>query len=97
MADYIALTEIDEEAGAFAVWFPDLPGCTAMGATVEQAFANAAEAMRDWAEATLGKGGTLPQPRAIEELLAEPEISEAIGEGAPYQSIPLVRKANHLA
>ena len=53
--------------------------------------------MRDWAEATLAKGGTLPQPHAIEELLAEQEISEAIGEGAPYQSIPLVRKANHPA
>jgi predicted RNase H-like HicB family nuclease len=97
MADYIALIESDDEAGAFAVWFPDLPGCTAMGATVEQAFANAAEAMRDWAEATLAKGGALPQPRAIEELLAEAEISEAIGEGAPYQSIPLVREANHPA
>jgi predicted RNase H-like HicB family nuclease len=48
MARYVAL--IDGKAGAYGVVFPDLPGCTAMGKTVDQAIANAAEALRDWIE-----------------------------------------------
>src|ERR1700678_2270999 len=40
MSSYTAL--IDGEAGAYGVYFPDLPGCTAMGATLDDAIANAA-------------------------------------------------------
>ena len=89
MASYFAL--IDGKTGAYGVWFPDLPGCTAMGATIDEAVANAADAMRDWAEVTLAKGGVLPEPRALEALLADSEVAEAIGEGALIQRVPLVR------
>jgi len=90
MARYIAL--IDGKAGAYGVWFPDLPGCTAMGETIEQAAANAADAMRDWVEVTLAKGGTVPEPSSYEALAADQETSEAIGEGALMLPIPLVRE-----
>ena len=90
MASYTAL--IDGKAGAYGVWFPDLPGCTAMGATIDQAIANAAEAMRDWAEVTVENGGSIPEPNAIEALLEGAETAEAIGEGAVLVQIPLVRE-----
>ena len=90
MASYVAL--IDGKTGAYGVWFPDLPGCTAMGATIDEAVANAADAMRDWAEVTLAKGDAIPEPRALEDLLSDPEVAEAIGEGALIQRIPLVRE-----
>ena len=96
MTSYIGL--IDGKAGAYGVAFPDLPGCTAKGATVELAFANARDALRDWVEVTLSKGTTVPAPRTIEELVAaDQETSEAVGEGAEYRSIPLVRKTSHPA
>ena len=90
MASYVAL--IDGKTGAYGVWFPDLPGCTATGATIDEAPANAAEAMRDWAEVTLAKGDAIPEPRAVEALLSDADASEAIGEGAAIRSIPLVRE-----
>jgi hypothetical protein len=69
-----------------------------MGATVEQAFANARDALRDWVEVTVSKGATVPAPRTIEELLAaDQKTSEAIGEGAEYRRIPLVRKTSQPA
>jgi predicted RNase H-like HicB family nuclease len=95
VASYTAL--IDGKAGAYGVYFPDLPGCTAMGATLEKAIVNAAEAMRDWAEATVEKGGVIPAPRAIEELLADQEISDEIGAGALLRSVPLVRESGRPA
>ena len=35
---------IDGETGAYGAVFPDLPGCTAMGATIEAALLHAGEA-----------------------------------------------------
>ena len=32
---------IDGEAGAYGVVFPDLPGCVAMGSTIDEALGNA--------------------------------------------------------
>jgi predicted RNase H-like HicB family nuclease len=95
VASYTAL--IDGKAGAYGVHFPDLPGCTAMGATLEEAIVNAAEAMRDWVDVTVAKGGVIPEPRALEELLADQEISDEIGEGALLRSVPLVRESGRPA
>lgn len=91
MTSYTAL--IDGKAGAYGVTFPDLPGCTAMGATLEAAVVNATEVMRDWVDATIQKGGLIPEPRALEELLADPEVSPEIGAGALLRSVPLVRES----
>ena len=90
MTSYIGL--VDGKAGAYGVTFPDLPGCAAMGATIDEALANAAEAMRDWVDVTVEKGGAVPEPRAIEELLADHEVCEDIGAGALLRSVPLVRE-----
>jgi predicted RNase H-like HicB family nuclease len=46
MTRYVAL--IDGRKGAYGVVVPDLPGCVAMGASVEAAIANAAAALRVW-------------------------------------------------
>ena len=50
MYRYVAL--VDGEAGAHGVVFPDLPGCAAMGKTLDEAVANAADALRGWADVT---------------------------------------------
>lgn len=89
MTSYIGL--IDGKAGAYGVYFPDLPGCTAMGATIDEAAANAAKAMRDWVDVTEQKGGAIPAPRAMESLCEDTDASEMLGEGAPIVHVELVR------
>ena len=91
MTSYTAL--IDGRIGAYGVYFPDLPGCVAMGATIEEAVVNSAEAMRDWVDVTVERGGGIPEARTIEALLADPEVSEDIAAGALLRSVPLVRAA----
>lgn len=59
---------VDGKEGAFGVVVPDLPGCTAMGATIEEALDNARAAMRDWMDATIEAGGAVPAPAA--EMIA---------------------------
>lgn len=86
---YIAL--IDGEAGAYGVTIPDLPGCTAMGATIEQALAAAVDAMRDWAEVVDEDGGTIPVPSTADALRADSDVAEALAEGAMLATVALVR------
>lgn len=89
MSRYIVL--IDGEAGAYGVTAPDLPGCTAMGATVEEALAAMVEAMRDWAEVVEEDGGAVPAPRPAEALRGDPEVAAALAEGAVLATVALLR------
>ena len=89
MARYTAL--IDGKEGAYGVVFPDLPGCTAMGRTIEVALDHAAVALRDMAQWMAEDGEGLPAPRSPEALRRDPDVAAALAEGATLASVPLVR------
>ena len=88
MSRYVAL--VDGAAGAYGVSFPDLPGCVAMGSTVDEALAHAAEALRDWIVLTEETAG-VPSPRALEEIRRDADTAEALRDGASLAIVPLVR------
>ncbi len=87
MTQYIGL--LDGEAGGYGIAFPDLPGCTAMGVTPDQAWRNAIAALADWVTEV---GGTeaAPAPRPLEELRSDTEVREALIEGASFIAVPLL-------
>jgi predicted RNase H-like HicB family nuclease len=70
MNRYIGILCKDGDS-AFGIHFPDLPGCTAAGDTEEEALANAAIALRLWAEDV----AELPAPSSLEALLQHPEVA----------------------
>jgi predicted RNase H-like HicB family nuclease len=86
---YIAL--IDGGPGAYGVVFPDLPGCTAMADTLDQAMTSAAEALRDWINTVEISGNAIPAARSAEALRTDPEVSEALADGASLAAILVVR------
>lgn len=90
MSRYVVL--IDGKKGAYGITIPDLPGCTAMGRTVEEALTNAASAMRDWAEVTEESGSSTPKPRTLEAVTKDADVREALAEGAALASVPLIRE-----
>ncbi len=81
---------IDGEPGAFGLWVPDMPGCTSMGETVDELLQNAQEALRLWAEDALADCEALPVPRGFEEIAKEPDVAEALKEGAALAIVPLL-------
>ncbi len=81
---------IDGEPGAYGVVFPDLPGCTAMGDTVDNALAGASEALNDWVRGVRAKGGSVPAARSMQQLRGDPEVEEALAEGSVLAVVPLV-------
>lgn len=59
---------IESEEGTYGAHFPDLPGCVATAATLDEALVNAEDALRDWVECTEEHGEPVPAPSAIEDI-----------------------------
>jgi predicted RNase H-like HicB family nuclease len=87
MVRYMAL--IDGEAGAYGVVFPDLPGCNAMGETLDEALANAAQSLHDYVADALEQGESAA-PRALEELRRDKEVAQALASGSSLANVALV-------
>jgi predicted RNase H-like HicB family nuclease len=88
---YVAL--IDGKPGAYGVVVPDLPGCTSAAATADQALRNAVEAVRLWVDQAKADGIAVPAAPSIEALRRDPEVIEALAEGAALAMVPLIREA----
>lgn len=91
MARYIAL--IDGEPGAYGAAFPDCRGCTAMAGTIDEAIANATEALREWMADRVSAGLLIPAPRTLEALKRDPALPDELRD-AMIASIPLLLDAS---
>lgn len=65
---YVAV--IERGKSGFGVFFPDVPGCTSFGATVQAAAANAAEALALHFEGSDER----PEPSAPDAITIDPDI-----------------------
>ena len=76
---------IDGERGAYGVVVPDMPGaCCAMGATVDEALANAEDVLADFANLLAEEGERVPLPSAIKDIeLADGEMVAYVRLRAP--------------
>ena len=64
---------IDGELGAYGVVMPDIPGaCCAMGETVDEALADAEEALADFALDIKAQSKSLPTPSSVTDLELQP-------------------------
>ena len=75
---YPAIIEGDAKTG-YSVFFPDLPGCTSGGDSLQQAALNAERALAGHVELMLGAGERLPEPSILDTLPRpiEPDLIEA--------------------
>jgi predicted RNase H-like HicB family nuclease len=76
---------------AFGVVFPDLSGCTSMGDTVQDAVANAAEALALHIEGMIEDGEKVPEPSVpgvVPDWLAELEGNEVVARVPVPVEIP---------
>ncbi len=76
--------------GAYGVAFPDLPGCVAMGKTLDDALRRAAVVLAEFAAHARATGGRMRKPATAESLLADPEVKEQLAAGSVVAYVPLV-------
>jgi predicted RNase H-like HicB family nuclease len=71
---YPVAIEAGDESTAFGVVVPDLPGCFSAGDTLDEAMANAEEAIALWIDAALDAGEAIPVPSSLDVLRKDPEL-----------------------
>ena len=59
---------IEGEGDDYGVVFPDLPGCVAMGHTVDEAIRHAEETLHDWTDSMEELGHSIPAPSQLEDV-----------------------------
>ena len=88
MSRYIAL--VDGKRGAYGVVIPDLPGCYAMGKTIDAALREAAAAAVAWATVARADGHKIPTPRSAEAVRSDPGVAAALAADSFLAVVPLV-------
>lgn len=79
--DFLLAIEKGDDQHAYGVVVPALPGCFSAGDTLEDALANARQAILMHIEALLDAGGTLPAvdtETLVKELRSEPDRADWI-------------------
>lgn len=77
MANYIAIVHKEADSD-FGVSFPDFPGCVTAGSTIDDAKNMAHEALRLHIKGMLEDGEDIPVPSSLEEIMANPQHSDAV-------------------
>jgi predicted RNase H-like HicB family nuclease len=70
MSKYEVIIYWSDEDQVFVAEVPELPGCSAHGATQEAALASAQEAIRLWIETAREFGDPIPEPKGRRLILA---------------------------
>lgn len=89
MMRYIAFIHKDP-GSCYGVSFPDMPGCTSAGDTLDEAVANAVGALSGHVRMMDMDGDAVPAPRSLEDIIADPDLAED-REGALLSAIALVK------
>ena len=86
---YIAFVHKEPDS-CYGVSFPDVPGCTSAGDTLDEALTNAVDALSGQVHIMEADGDKIPAPRSLEEIAADPSASEDM-QSAIIAAVPLVR------
>jgi len=85
MRSYVAIISKEPES-SWGIHFPDLPGCTSAGGTMEEAVENAGKALRLWAEDETD----LPDASTLDSLRKRPDVREDLASGGMAVYVPLI-------
>ncbi len=78
MTIFVALVHGRE--GAYGISYPDVPGATSLGETIEETMLRARDGLAGHIEAMTDAGFPLPSPSTVERLKADPDHREAFDD-----------------
>jgi predicted RNase H-like HicB family nuclease len=83
---YPAVIETDARGG-FGVFFPDFPGCVTAGDTIDEAMANAEEALAGHIEVSVEHGEAIPPPSDLQSIKVDADV-EAVARVLVRADLP---------
>jgi predicted RNase H-like HicB family nuclease len=87
MNNYIALLHKDRDSD-YGVSFPDLPGCVTGGATLDEARANAEEALAFHLAGMAEDGEPAPEPSSLDRIMSDAENRDGVAVLIPVKGEP---------
>lgn len=90
---YPIAIEPGDAGHAYGVVVPDLPGCFSAGDTLEEAYANAREAIASHLEVLIDEGMAIPERGNLEEHRQHPEYANRLWGIVEVPNIPAMRKS----
>ncbi len=94
--NYVIAIEPGDRRHAFGVVVPDLPGCFSAGDTLDDALANAREAIELWLETVIDDGQPVPQPKALAQHQANADYAGWVWAVVPVDLASLSDKAERV-
>lgn len=88
---YFAVIEAGDQEG-FSVFFPDLPGCTSAGDTIEEAIEGAGEALDLHVQGMIEDKEALPTPSLPGNFDKDIEVRAVVG--IPVKTLALKQRVN---
>jgi predicted RNase H-like HicB family nuclease len=67
---------IERAAEGYSVFFPDVPGCTSAGRTLQEAAVNAEEALAGHLAVSLQHGDVIAPPSDLDQVERDPDVDE---------------------
>ena len=67
---------IHRDDAGYGVSFPDFPGCVSVGDTIDEAVHHGSEALAFHIEGLMDDGETIPPPRSIDAINADPKLAD---------------------
>jgi predicted RNase H-like HicB family nuclease len=67
---------VEQSSEGFGVFFPDLPGCSSVGMTVQDAALNAEEALQAHIDLSVEHGEKIPDPSTLDRLAVHRDVVE---------------------
>lgn len=67
---------VERAAKGYSVFFPDLPGCTSAGNTLQEVAQAAEDALAGHLRVTAEHGEPLPDPSDMDDIGGDPEVEE---------------------
>lgn len=77
MAVVVYPAVVERTNDGFSVFFPDLPGCTSAGSTIQQAVLNAEDALSGHLLVSAQYGDDVADPTPLDQLEYDPDVDEA--------------------
>jgi len=77
MTEYLAIIHKDPESD-FGVSFPDFPGCTTVGRTLDEARVQAQEALEFHIEGMIEDGDVIPAPSSLDKVMHDPNNASGV-------------------
>lgn len=68
MIGYAVIIEQADDDGGYGAWSPDLPGCVALGDTIEECLTEMRDAIGLYIDVLRERGDEVPQARAIQAV-----------------------------